>query len=163
MLSANGNLRALLSGLVFAVAAQASLRGMASPVRDWLAGLWTVDAPDVLNALSLFGLARGWGLGIGLVWLLAGVVFAWHSRIASRHWAGAIGVGLMVALAWAFTSALAAASFQPLPVKSLSFTGPSANLLMLALTPPSGRLDFDIGLVPGVFIGSFLAAALGHE
>ncbi len=163
VLSANGNLRALLSGLVFAVAAQASLRGMASPLRDWLAGLWTIDGPGALNALSLAGLAPGWGLAIGLVWLVAGIAFAWRSRIAARHWAGAAGVGLMVALAWAFTSALAAASFAPQPVKSLSFTGPSANLLMLALTPPGGRLDFDIGLVPGVFIGSFVAAALGRE
>jgi uncharacterized membrane protein YedE/YeeE len=163
VLSANGNLRALLSGLVFAVTAQASLRGMASPLRDALANLWTVDSQQTLNALSLAGLEHHWGLAIGLVWLAAGIVFSWRNRIATRHWAGAIGVGLMVALAWGFTSALAAASFAPQPVKSLSFTGPSANLLMLALTPPSGKLDFDIGLVPGVFLGSFLAAAIGRE
>ncbi|MEO9525863.1 MAG: YeeE/YedE thiosulfate transporter family protein, partial [Roseibium sp.] len=40
VLSATGNLRALLSGLVFAVIAQASLRGLFRPLREWLAGLW---------------------------------------------------------------------------------------------------------------------------
>jgi len=37
VLSATGNLRALLSGLVFAVVAQASLHGFLSPLRDALA------------------------------------------------------------------------------------------------------------------------------
>ena len=43
VLSANGNLRALMSGLIFAVSAQATLHGFLSPVRNYLAGLWTVS------------------------------------------------------------------------------------------------------------------------
>ena len=43
VLSANGNLRALLSGLIFAVAAQASLGGMLSPVRVGISEWWTID------------------------------------------------------------------------------------------------------------------------
>lgn len=42
VLSATGNLRALVSGLVLTVAAQASLRGILSPAREYLAQLWTV-------------------------------------------------------------------------------------------------------------------------
>jgi uncharacterized membrane protein YedE/YeeE len=34
---------------------------------------------------------------------------------------------------------------------------------MLVLSPPGQPLKFDIGLVPGVFIGSFVAAALAGE
>jgi uncharacterized membrane protein YedE/YeeE len=43
VLSANGNLRALLSGLIFAVAAQASLGGVLAPWRETIAGWWVVD------------------------------------------------------------------------------------------------------------------------
>jgi uncharacterized membrane protein YedE/YeeE len=163
VLSANGNLRALISGLVFAVTAQASLRGIASPLRDWFAALWTVSAPETLDALTLLGLGQKGGLAIGLVWLAAGLGLAWGRRMAMRYWLGAAGVGLVVAGAWWFTGWLAATSFDPQPVKSLSFTGPSANLLMMALTPPGGKLDFDVGLVPGVVLGSFIAAAIGGE
>ena len=34
---------------------------------------------------------------------------------------------------------------------------------MLVLSPPNNSLDFDIGLVPGVVLGSFLAALWGKE
>jgi uncharacterized membrane protein YedE/YeeE len=48
-------------------------------------------------------------------------------------------------------------------VQSLSFTGPASDVLLLVLSPPGQPLKFDIGLVPGVFIGSFVAAALARE
>jgi hypothetical protein len=72
---------------------------------------------------------------------------------------GASGVGVMIALAWMIT----AQSFDIIPVQSLSFTGPSADMLMLVLSPPGQPWDFDIGLVPGVVLGSFLAALWGRE
>jgi uncharacterized membrane protein YedE/YeeE len=45
----------------------------------------------------------------------------------------------------------------------LSFTGPSADVLMLVLSPPGQPLKFDLGLAPGVFLGSFLSALLWRE
>jgi len=45
----------------------------------------------------------------------------------------------------------------------MSFSGPSADVLMFVLSPPGEALDFDIGLVPGVFLGSFLAAWAAGE
>ncbi|MFZ9809827.1 MAG: YeeE/YedE family protein [Burkholderiaceae bacterium] len=43
VLSANGNLRALLSGLIFAVTAQASLAGVLSPVRTEISSWWVIE------------------------------------------------------------------------------------------------------------------------
>ena len=43
ILAAQGNLRALLSGLVFAVAAQAAWTGALAPVREAISAWWTVD------------------------------------------------------------------------------------------------------------------------
>ena len=42
VLSATGNLRALITGLLLTIVAQASLRGALSPAREAIAGLWTI-------------------------------------------------------------------------------------------------------------------------
>ncbi|NBU89406.1 MAG: YeeE/YedE family protein, partial [Betaproteobacteria bacterium] len=44
VLSANGNLRALLCGLIFAVTAQSALSGALAPLRLHVASWWTVEA-----------------------------------------------------------------------------------------------------------------------
>ena len=44
VLSAIGNLRALFSGLIFAVAAQAALSGILAPLRETISSSWWVAA-----------------------------------------------------------------------------------------------------------------------
>jgi uncharacterized membrane protein YedE/YeeE len=95
--------------------------------------------------------------------LAAGVVLAVFNRVSLAHWLGALGVGLMVAAAWRFNYAMAATSFEMVPVHSLSFTSPSADVLMYVLAPPGGKLTFDLALIPGVFLGSFAAGVLGGD
>jgi uncharacterized membrane protein YedE/YeeE len=48
-------------------------------------------------------------------------------------------------------------------VQALSFTGPSAEVLTRVLFAGDKPASFDLGLVPGVFIGAFAAAALFGE
>ena len=163
VLAANGNLRALLTGLIFAVAAQASLNGMLSPARVWLAGLWTIEGGAARDLLAILHLGHTGGLVFGLVWLAAAIHFARRSKLGRREWLGGIGVGVTIALAWMLTFHIGTQSFEIIPVQSLSFTGPSADVLMLLLSPPGQPWDFDIGLVPGVVLGSFLAALWGKE
>jgi uncharacterized membrane protein YedE/YeeE len=79
------------------------------------------------------------------------------------QWMTGLAAGSAVAIAWWFTYQMSVQSFDPVPVKSLTFTGPSADSLMMFLTPPGSMLDFDVGLVPGVFLGSFLAAYATRE
>ena len=163
VLAANGNLRALLTGLIFAVAAQASLNGMLSPARVWLSGLWTIEGGAARDLLAILHLGHIGGLVFGLVWLAAAIHFARRSKLGRREWLGGIGVGVTIALAWMLTFHIGTQSFEIIPVQSLSFTGPSADVLMLLLSPPGQPWDFDIGLVPGVVLGSFLAALWGKE
>ena len=163
VLAANGNLRALLTGLIFAVTAQAALNGGLSPARTWLAGLWTIEGGAARDLLATFHLGHAGGLVFGLVWLATAIHFAQRARLARREWLGAVGVGLTIALAWLATFHIGTQSFEIIPVQSLSFTGPSANVLMLVLSPPGQPWNFDIGLVPGVVLGSFLAALWGKE
>ena len=163
VLAANGNLRALLTGLIFAVTAQASLNGLLSPLRQWLSGLWTIDGGGARDLLASAHVGHLGGLLFGLLWLGAALHFIRRSRLRHREWLGAIGVGIMIALAWLATYTVGTQSFEVIPIQSLSFTGPSADVLMLVLSPPGQPWDFDIGLVPGVVLGSFLAALWGRE
>ena len=163
VLAANGNLRALLTGLIFAVTAQASLSGVLSPARTWISGLWTVEGGAARDLLATFHLGHYGGIVFGLVWLATAIHFAQRARISRREWLSALGVGVMIALAWLLTYRIGSQSFEIVPVQSLSFTGPSADMLMLVLSPPGQPWDFDIGLVPGVVLGSFLAGLWGKE
>jgi uncharacterized membrane protein YedE/YeeE len=163
VLAATGNLRALLSGLIFAVTAQASLTGILSPVRIWLSSLWSIEGGSARDLLVSFHLGHLGGLVFGLVWLATAIHFAQRAHLGKREWMGAIGVGIVIATAWLITFQIGAQSFEIVPVQSLSFTGPSANALMLVLSPPGQPWNFDIGLVPGVVCGAFLAALWGKE
>lgn len=162
VLAGQGNLRSLLSGLVFAVAAQASLFGILSPLRHALAGLWVIDGA-ALDALSIVHLGTYGGLMVALIWLGAAIYFGITSRIPLWGWVGGLGVGLTIMLGWLLTYWLSLQAFEPQPLKSMTFTGPSARTLMLFLSPPGEVMDFDVGLVPGVFLGSFLAALASGE
>lgn len=163
VLAANGNLRALSSGLVFAVAAQASLHGALAPARDRLAGLWVVDAPSTLNILTSLGLGSGAGMVLATVLLAIGGFVAVRNRLSAWAWVGGLGVGMTIAIGWLFTYSLSYQAFEPVGVKSLSFTGPSADTLMLFLTPSDQAIDFNIGMVPGVFLGAYLAALIYRD
>lgn len=163
VLSANGNLRALLSGLVFAVTAQAAFRGVLAPARDWLAGLWTVEGGAARDLLAIFSVGNDAGAAFGAVWIAAAIFFGLRARVPLWGWVGGTGCGLAVAAGWYFTYQMSTLAFEGAPVESITFTGPSADMLMLVLSPPGVALDFDVGLVPGVFLGSFFAALIAQE
>ncbi len=163
VLSATGNLRALLSGLVFAVIAQASLRGILKPAREWIAGWWTTTDIGGNNLMDFLSMSFTITIGLSCIWLIAGFVVAIRSRAPVWQMTAALFTGTAIPLAWWFTSSMARQAFEPVQVEAVTFTGPSADTLMLFLSPPGSALDFDIGLVPGVFIGSFLAAFLTRE
>lgn len=165
VLAAQGNLRSVLSGLVFAVTAQAAWSGALAPWREQISAWWTVDGGAARDLIALSGLGRGGALLFGGIWLLAAIRWAWHQRVPVWGWAGAVLVGACIAAAWWFTAHVASLGLdaQVAPVQALSFTGPSAEVLVRVLFAPDKPPNFDLGLVPGVFLGSFLAAALFRE
>jgi hypothetical protein len=163
VLSANGNLRALLSGLVFAVTAQAALGGVLSPWRVEIASWWMVDGGSARSLLGRWGAGAEVGIALGLVWLAAGVWFSLRAGNRFWQWVGGLGTGLAVALAWYFTYAVSQASFDPVTVSGLTFSGPSAQWLMRVLHSPAPPFDFDAGMLPAVFVGSALGALLQRE
>jgi uncharacterized membrane protein YedE/YeeE len=162
VLSATGNLRAVLSGLVFAVVAQASLVGILSPLRLTISSWWTIEG-SMRDMLAYLRLGNAGGLAFGCIWLAAGAALAIRRKVSAYSMLGSMGVGLMVSAAWWFNYQMSISSFEVAPVHSLSFTAPSSDMLMYVLSPPGTKLTFDLGLIPGVVIGAFIAGAAGGE
>jgi len=164
VLSANGNLRALLSGLIFAVTAQSALSGALSPLRSEISSWWMVEGGPSRDLLARLGMGHEAGLLFGLVWLAAALYFIWRSPVRTFWmWVGGIGTGLMVAGAWGFSQWVARESFDPVQIQGLTFSGPSAEWLMRVLQWPAPPIGFEFGLMPGVFLGSFVGAVIGGD
>lgn len=161
-LAATGNLRSVVSGLIFAVVAQMSMAGVLSDLRAKIAGLWMTEGGRNLELLSAIGLPQWSGLVIGVVFAAAGLALAWRHRIAPMRVIFAAGVGFSVAVGWVATYSLAQIAFDPVSVESVTFSGPSAHTLMFFLDR-NEALQFSVGLVPGVVIGSFAASVLAGE
>jgi uncharacterized membrane protein YedE/YeeE len=162
VLAATGNLRSILSGLVFAVTAQMTLHGWLAGARSRIAALWITPDGRNVEMTAALGLPDWTALGLGCATALLALYLAWRNRIAAGILIFGAGVGVTVALGFFLTYSLSQVSFEPIPVSSITFTGPSANTLMAMLVPFEGW-SFDIGLVPGVFLGSMLAAAVAGE
>lgn len=160
VLSATGNLRALVAGLILTVAAQASLSGALSPLRLELASWWTVSpaARDLANLLPPFA-----GLIIAVPTIALALWLARRHRLAASAILTGLGVGAAVVLGWWFNATLAGQAFDIIPVQSVSFSGPSADTLMVLISQPEITVSFGLGLVPGVFVGSFLSAVSAGE
>ena len=155
VLSATGNLRTLFSGLLLTVVAQSSLRGILSPVREQLSSIWLISAEyrGLANYLpNYFGIVLGVAITIGALVMIRKFDIGWFKASAVTI------IGLTIAAGWWFTAQLSAVAFDPVAIESLTFTGPSANTLMVLINEPNLPLSFGIGLVPGVFVGSFIAS-----
>ena len=160
VLSATGNLRAIITGLVLTIVAQVSLTGALSQTRINLSGLWSVQGGATRDILAIIGLNATSTALIAAACLIASLAFAIHTRVDRIKIIAAGIVGLAVAGGWIGTYQIAQASFDVVPISSITFTGPSTDTLMALVTSPQIALDFGVGLVPGVAIGAAIAAML---
>jgi len=163
VLAATGNLRSVIAGLVFAVVAQMSLSGWLAPARDTLAALSITQGGHNMDLVATLGLPQISGLIFGIGVALIAFAVSIHNKIGLSRLVFASGVGFAVAVGWVATFSLSQIAFEPVAIESATFTGPSANTLMFFLNNSTAILEFDIGLVPGVFLGSFLASYIAGE
>ncbi|MDG3040284.1 YeeE/YedE family protein [Roseicyclus marinus] len=163
VLSATGNLRALVTGLVVTLVAQASFTGVLAPAREALTGLWTVPGGAGRSLLDGTGLGAGVATALAALALIGSLVLGLRRGVSLGVVTGAFFVGLAVAMGWALTALIAANSFEIVPVSSVTFTGPATDTLMALVTQRSVGLSFGIGLVPGVFVGAGAAALAFRE
>ena len=163
VLSATGNLRAFVTGLILTLVAQASLRGGLAPLREELAGWWTIPGGPGRDLGAILGVGPELSavvFGLALVVSLAAAL-----RLGARpsHIAAGLGVGAAIAAGWLFTYAMTQVSFEPIQPSSVTFTGPAADTLMALINQRSLTLDFGLGLVPGVFLGAGVMALVTRE
>ncbi|BBD76368.1 YeeE/YedE thiosulfate transporter family protein [Hydrogenophilus thermoluteolus] len=95
--------------------------------------------------------------------LSGAILWAIRSRLPRGQIGHAIGAGAVIVVAWIATYQLSLVSFDPVPVRSLTFTSPSANVLMTVLATATVPLDFDFFFIPAVLLGAFLAAWHNRE
>ncbi len=160
ILSATGNLRSLVTGLILTIVGQASLRGALSPIRETLSSLWIIDSGASTGLLSPVGSGNAAGVVIGLVAMIAAVGLARRNRISSSSILMAAGVGLTITAGWIATYALSLVSFDASKIGSITLIGPSADTLMGLINSRHLALSFDVGVIPGIFAGSLMIALL---
>jgi uncharacterized membrane protein YedE/YeeE len=163
VLSATGNLRALVTGLVLTIVAQSALRGALSPAREGLATLWLVPGGEARSILSQLGMSPLVAAGIAALVLIAGFALAMLRHVRLSHALAGMTVGLAVGLGWLVTYMIAQTSFEVIPISSVTFTGPSTDTLMGLVNSTSLPLSFGVGLVPGVFAGAAAMALATRE
>src|SRR6056297_1195074 len=163
VLSATGNLRALVTGLVLTIVAQSALRGVLSPAREGLASLWLVPGGAARDLLAQLGLSSPIAAGLAALGLAAGLGLAMIRHVPLSQAVAGIGVGLAVGLGWFATYAIAQTSFEIIRISSVTFTGPSADTLMGLVNSTALPLGFGVGLVPGVFVGAACMALVTRD
>ena len=163
VLSATGNLRAIVTGLVLTLVAQSALRGALSPSREALGQMWVVPGGEARDLLAAFGLSSGIAAVIALLVLCAAFWLALHRGLPKSQMIAAAFVGLAVGGGWLATYLISQASFEVVAISSVTFTGPSTDTLMGLVNSPNLPLNFGVGLVPGVFAGSALMAIATRE
>ena len=163
VLSASGNLRAIVTGLVLTLVAQASLRGVLAPIREKLAALWTVPGGEARSLISSDVSSTGWITMTCVALAVAAFVFGLRKRAKTKDMVFAALVGFAVFGGWHMTYAISHASFEIIAIQSVTFTGPSTDTLMGLVNERTLPQSFGLGMVPGVFVGAMLAAFLRGE
>jgi uncharacterized membrane protein YedE/YeeE len=163
ILSATGNLRAIITGLVVTIVAQASLSGALSPLREAIALLWTVPGGGERSILVALGLSVPVLTAVAALALALAFVFGKRQRVPLTELAAAALVGVAVFAGWLATYTIAQSSFEVVGVQSVTFTGPSTDTLMALVGAPDVTPSFGLGLVPGVFIGALVVAWIKGE
>ncbi|MDE2604506.1 MAG: YeeE/YedE family protein [Burkholderiales bacterium] len=177
----SGNLKALLTLVLVAIASLMTLRGaFAVPRAEWLdASAVTLAGSQDLGAVLGRALAlppQGLRWGVTLAVTAGVLALAWRVRAQLRpaHWIGGIAVGLLVAAAFYLTGHLGYLAENPDTLEpawlgtqskrpeGLSFAAPLAHALdLLTLwTDRATVATFGVTLALGVLLGAFATAKL---
>lgn len=174
-----GNLKAIVTLLVAAVAAQMTLRGVFAELRSGTVDAWGLQLPVPQDLGSLLAL----GLPLSAttlrqlaLLLLAGAAAAWlwrhRGELTRGEWFAGVLIGLLVPAAWLLTGWVGHLPEHPETLEpawlgtqsnrpeALTFTAPIAHALDL-LTLWSDRnttASFGVMLALGVLVGSYASA-----
>ncbi|SIO27443.1 Sulphur transport [Rhodovulum sp. ES.010] len=152
VLTGSGNLRAALVLIVFAVVAQATLKGALAPLRTTLA------EPTLPVGVASLGALPGGPLLWATLVSGAALAMAVRSGAPRRHLVLALLLGLLVPAAWLGTGVVLRDDFDPIPFEALAFTAPAADTVFWAMAATALKPGFGVGLIGGVLLGAMAGA-----
>ena len=166
--AAGGDLRGLVVVLVLAICAYATMSGVLARLRVDAVAVTSFDLSHGTDA-SPAGLishlsgsdADSFRFTVALLTagLLAAAALAPSQlRQRPRTMLGAVIIGLVVTGGWFTTGYLGADPFDPQPVASFGFVGPTAETLMYVMTYSGSTVSFAVGGFTGTAMGGFTAA-----
>lgn len=159
-----GSLKALVTLLVLAVSAYATMQGALAPVQAALRTAGSVRLGPDQGVQALLATPLGLDpriLGLVLTLGLAGGLLAFAGRDRQLRASGGdlatgLVLGALVPAAWLLTGWLAADPSGPDPAQSLTFVVPAGESLLALMT--GGTPGFGVGLVAGTVLGAAAAA-----
>jgi uncharacterized membrane protein YedE/YeeE len=155
VLTGTGNMRALVTLLIFGLAANATMKG---PLADLRIAL-TERTTDLGDAASLANVMPFAPIFAVLLLLWFGVTSG--NRI--RHLIMAAAIGTLPAIAWVGTGFVLYDDFDPIAFESLAFTLPAADTVFWIVASTSVSAKFTVGLLVGVIAGAFVSALLSRR
>ena len=150
VLGGSGNMRALVTILIFAAVAHATLKGVFAPGRVWISSLTT----DLGAVATLPGNGLIWG-GIAAV-ALAFFVRAQFAATSDLIY-GAL-IGALVPLGYLATGLVLFDEFDPITLESIAFTSAGSESLFWGIASTAIEPGFGVGLLGGALGGSAIAA-----
>lgn len=152
VLAAGGNLRSVVSFVVFGFVAYATIRGIFAPSRAALMEVSSVT----LGKQTLPLLAGGVTAAVALV-------LALHRRVPARHLVAGALIGLLVPAGYLATTVMGGDEFEPATVESINVTRGAGDVLIYLLTWTGAKISFGIAFVAGVLVGAALVVALQRD
>ncbi len=166
----SGDLRSVLTLLIFATTAYATLRGALSPLRlDYAEALRLPMPGDVRSdvaSLATYVIGQDARAALGVI--VAASLIAMFGRDASLRGSpsllnAGVVLGLCIAAGWLVTGVLVDDFALSVSPESLTFVAPVAKAVFGLLMTGEQALDFGMASVFGVIAGAFLAARRAGE
>lgn len=165
-----GDLRALVTLMVFGAVAYAALRGVLAGLRiDGIERLALPMPRGVPGSIpTIMDAGTGWSLALPLslaavAFLLVAACRDERLRHSPRLVTAAVVLGLGVVIGWAATGLLADPFADPIRVQSLTFVAPVARALYGLAANDGSLLDFGVMTVFGVALGAGASALRARE
>lgn len=156
-----GNLKSVVVALVLGLFGYMTMRGLIAIARFEMESVANVNLAD--SGLATQGLSDMLGAVAGLdggtmrmvvAAVLVGGLFVYCFKDAAfrgspRDVLGGLIIGLMVPAGWWITGVLGADEFEPTPLASFTFVGPTAESLQYLMTFTGATISFGVATVGG--------------
>lgn len=164
-----GNLKSIVVALVMGISAYMTWKGLFGLARLQLeelnydlteVGLESQSMVEIVAAL-IGSETESLRLAVTLIFALAIIGYCFKSaefRTSPTDIIGAVIIGLMIPTGWYITGVMGYDDFDPTQMFSFTFVAPTADSIQYLMTFTGASINFGIGAVGGVIVGSFLMA-----